>query len=167
MMDRRTVLAASLFGAAGAANAEAASAACAARDTTRQRYTAYISAFNARDIPGFTRHYAPDVQFMLGAKLISGRQGIVDWYEFAWKRIREHCTVRRLIIGEDGLAVELQTRFEALADWPDFPSGPLLSGDVLQRIGFVHYDLRGDKFNRVATALHRVIEQPARWGKSK
>jgi hypothetical protein len=167
MIDRRTALVAGLFGTAGVANGQVANAACPATDATRQHYMAYLSAFNAQDIPGFTQHYTSDVQFMLGAKLISGRQGIVDWYEFAWKRIREHCAVRRLIIGEDGLAVELQTRFEAFADWPDFPSGPLLKGDVRQRIGFVHYDLRGDKFSRVATALHRVIDPSAHWDADK
>jgi len=165
MLSRREAMASGVAGTIALAPVQAAHAACTQSDGLRERYLAYIAAFNAKRIPDFTSYYAPDVKFMLGAKLISGRQGIIDWYEFAWTRITEHCVVRRLIVGEDGLASELETTFTAIADWPDFPSGPLRKGDVLRRIGFGHYDVQAGYFSRVATALHRVIEAPAHWSK--
>jgi hypothetical protein len=132
----------------------------------RATYGRYIAAFNARDIPGFTQFYAPDVAFLLGPREMHGRQAIIDWYELAWARIEEHCEVRRFISDKSGVAAELETQFRAVADWPEFTAGPLLKGDVLRRIGFIHYDSSPTGFTRVATASHRVLEQPAHWSKS-
>jgi len=132
--------------------------------TGRASYESYIAAFNARQMDAFTRFYAQDVRMYLGARApIEGRQGIVAWYETAWRSIHEHCTVRRFIMDGSGVAAELETEFRAIADWPDFPSGPLLEGDRFVRIGFIHYDIQGGYFTRVATALHRILEQPERW----
>ncbi|MCW2370777.1 YybH family protein [Sphingobium sp. B11D3D] len=130
----------------------------------RADYAAYIAAFNRRDLPGFTKFYAPDICFLLGGRMeLTGRQAIIEWYEHAWARIEEHCLVRRIIMDDTGIAAELETSFRTIADWPDFTGGPLRTGDVLRRIGFIHYDLGPEGFTRVATAPHRVLEQPAHW----
>jgi len=131
----------------------------------RADYERYIAAFNARDIPGFTRFYAPDVVFLLGAREMRGRQAIIDWYDFAWKRVREKVALRRFIADASGVAVELETQFTAIADWPDFSAGPLRTGDVLRRIGFGHYDSGPAGFSRVATAPHKVLQAPTHWSK--
>lgn len=142
-----------------------ASAEAGAAAMRRADYERYVAAFNARDLPGFTRFYAPDVAFLLGAQAMHGRQATVDWYQLAWTRIREHIAVRRFIADPSGVAVELETQFTAVADWPDFSAGPLVAGDVLRRIGFIHYDSSPAGFTRVATALHRVVQRPASWDK--
>jgi len=130
----------------------------------RVAYSAYIAAFNRRDLAGFTKFYAPDVRFILGGRQeLVGRQAIIDWYEHAWMRLEEHCTIRRIILDGTGIAAELETSFRAIADWPDFTAGPLRVGDVLRRIGFIHYDIGAEGFTRVATAPHRVLEQPGHW----
>lgn len=130
----------------------------------RCTFDQYIAAFNARDMPGFTRFYDPDVSFQLGGRIqMDGRQAIIDWYTLAWQRIEEHCEVRRFISDASGVAVELETEFRAVADWPDFSAGPLLTGDVMRRIGFIHYDLGPNGFTRVATAPHKTLQQPDHW----
>jgi hypothetical protein len=160
-ITRRTILAGA--GIAGVAMlAEPANA--AGPLAADGRYEDYIAAFNARDVAGFTRFYAPDVRFSLGGRMtLDGRAAIIGWYGQAWRRIREHCTIRRVIRDETGLAAELETLFLAEADWLDFTAGPLRVGDRLRRIGFIHYDINDGFFTRVATAVHRVIEEPAHW----
>jgi hypothetical protein len=152
------------LGSAGVAIA-ARPASAAASVIDRATYESYIAAFNARDIPGFTKFYAPDATFLLGPMEMHGRQAIIDWYHLAWTRLQEHCTVRRFIADASGIAVELETQFTAIADWPDFSAGPLLKGDVLRRIGFAHYDNGPAGFSRVATAPHRVLQAPDHWPK--
>jgi hypothetical protein len=126
-------------------------------------YQRYIDAFNARQLDEFTSFYAPDVEFALGARTMRGRDAIIDWYRFAWQRITEHCHPRWRVIDDGHVAVELETTFTAIADWPDFSGGPLRTGDVVKRIGFGHYDVRDGQFTRVATALHRVVQAPSHW----
>lgn len=130
----------------------------------RSAFDEYINAFNAKDLPGFTRFYDPEVSFQLGGRIpIAGRQAIIDWYTVAWQRIEEHCEVRRFISDASGVAVELETEFRAVADWHDFSAGPLLTGDILRRIGFIHYDLGPNGFTRVATASHKTLQVPNHW----
>jgi hypothetical protein len=160
--SRRAAMAA-LAGSCVVAAAPARATVPAAVD--RATYEGYIAAFNARDIPGFTRFYATGATFLLGPMTMHGRQAIIDWYHLAWTRLHEHCTVRRFISDPGGVAVELETEFTAIADWPDFSAGPLREGDVLRRIGFAHYDNSPGGFTRVATALHRVVQAPAHWAK--
>jgi len=157
-------IAISTLSSAGVAMA-AAGRASAAAPVDRMGYDSYIAAFNARDIAGFTKFYAADARFLLGPMEMHGRQAIIDWYHFAWTRIEEHCAVRRFIADASGIAVELETTFTAIADWPDFSAGPLRKGDVLRRIGFAHYDNGPTGFTRVATALHRVLQAPDHWAK--
>lgn len=134
------------------------------RQIDRAAYLAYIQAFNARDMEGFTKFYAPDVKFILGGTMqLVGRPAIVEWYTHAWEKIEEHCEVRRIILDETGIATELETTFRAIADWPNFTAGPLKAGDTLRRIGFIHYDIGEGYFTRIATAPHRVLQRPEQW----
>jgi hypothetical protein len=152
-----------LTGAALAAPARAAPPRAAR--SGRVDYQRYINAFNAGRLEEFTAYYAPDVEFALGARTMRGRDAIIDWYRFAWQRITEHCHPRWMVADDRGIAVELETTFTAIADWPDFSAGPLRKGDVIKRIGFGHYDMHEGQFTRVATALHRVLEAPSHWAK--
>lgn len=166
MIGRRQAMAGGAALGASLAGAPGLAATPAGPMSGRASYDAYLAAFNARQIDTFTRFYADDVRMYLGGRApIEGRQGIIAWYDTAWRYIEEHCTLRRFIMDESGVAVELETEFRAIADWPDFPSGPFLTGDRLVRIGFGHYDLKDGYFSRVATALHRVVEQPSHWTK--
>lgn len=98
---------------------------------TRDDFETYIAAFNARDFAGFSRFYAPDVEFNLGdRKQIIGAQGIVDFYTGVFDHISEELEILDLIVAPDGAALHSRTTFTTIKDWPDFEIWPTVKGDV-------------------------------------
>ena len=98
---------------------------------TEDDFRAYIAAFNARDFAGFSKYYAPDVEFNLGdRKRIVGPQGIVDFYTQVFDHIAEELEVLDLIVAPDGAALHSRTTFTTIKDWPDFELWPTMTGDV-------------------------------------
>ena len=139
----------------------AAAATCPEPGIGEADYRAYLKAFNARDMDGFTRFYTDDVVFVLGERApMHGKAAIIDWYRKAWAKVREHTEVGDMISDHGGLAVELHTTFTAIEDWPDFSTRPLLKGQQVQRIGFAHYRIRDGRIAEVKTAPHRTVAAP-------
>ena len=98
---------------------------------TEDDFRTYLAAFNARDFAGFSRYYADDVEFNLGArKRIVGPQGIVDFYTGVFEHIAESLVVVDLIVAPDGAALHSRTTFTTIKDWPDFELWPTMKGDV-------------------------------------
>ena len=98
---------------------------------TEDDFRTYLAAFNARDFAGFSRYYADDVEFNLGArKRIVGPQGIVDFYTGVFEHIAESLEVVDLIVAPDGAALHSRTTFTTIKDWPDFELWPTMKGDV-------------------------------------
>ena len=98
---------------------------------TEDDFRTYIAAFNARDFAGFSKYYAPDVEFNLGdRKRIVGPQGIVDFYTQVFDHIAEELEVLDLIVAPDGVALHSRTTFTTIKDWPDFELWPTMTGDV-------------------------------------
>jgi len=98
---------------------------------TEDDFRTYLAAFNARDFPGFSKYYAHDVEFNLGArKRIVGPQGIVDFYTGVFEHIAESLEVVDLIVAPDGAALHSRTTFTTIKDWPDFELWPTMKGDV-------------------------------------
>jgi ketosteroid isomerase-like protein len=124
----------------------------------RATYQAYLDAFMAQDFDGFSKFYADDVVFSLsgGKKIIHGRQGIVDFYRNVFERIREELTVTWFSGDAQAVAVEVDTVFEALADWPDFMSKPMAKGERFRITSWAHYTLRDGKFTSI-----RSLRAPA------
>ena len=98
---------------------------------TEDDFRTYIAAFNARDFAGFSKYYADDVEFNLGArKRIVGPQGIVDFYTGVFDHIAEELEIVDLIVAPNGAALHSRTRFTTIKDWPDFELWPTMKGDV-------------------------------------
>jgi hypothetical protein len=98
---------------------------------TEDDFRTYLAAFNARDFAGFSKYYADDVEFNLGArKRIVGPQGIVDFYTGVFEHIAESLEVVDLIVAPDGAALHSRTTFTTIKDWPDFELWPTMKGDV-------------------------------------
>jgi hypothetical protein len=98
---------------------------------TEDDFRIYLAAFNARDFAGFSKYYADDVEFNLGArKRIVGPQGIVDFYTGVFEHIAESLEVVDLIVAPDGAALHSRTTFTTIKDWPDFELWPTMKGDV-------------------------------------
>lgn len=123
----------------------------------RAAYQDYLDAFMRQDFESFSKYYADDVVFSLsgGKKVIHGRQGIVDFYRTVFERIREELTVKWFAGGKDAVAVEVDTTFTALADWPDFISRPMKKGEQFHITSWAHYTLRDGKF-----AMIRSVRYP-------
>lgn len=124
---------------------------------TRDEFMVYIDKFNAND-PTFIEFYHPDVILELGASEIRGNQGIGDFYANVKKYIKEALEVTQYISDENGIAVELPTRFECINDWDDsFWGVPLKKGQVMRIVSFVHYVVEDRKFKYIKSARYRMI----------
>jgi hypothetical protein len=124
---------------------------------TREEYDDYVTRFNSNDM-SFIDYYHPDVVLELGATEIVGNTGIRDFYANVKKYIRETVTVNQFISDEGGVAVEIPTRFECIADWDDsFWGVPLKKGQVMEIISFGFYQVEDRKFRRVKAARYKMI----------
>lgn len=124
---------------------------------TREEYQVYLDLFNAND-PRFIEFYHPDVVLELGDTEIVSATGIRDFYANVKRYIKEEVTLNHYIADEGGIAVEIPTRFECIADWADsFWGRPLEKGMVLRIISFGFYEVVDRKFSRVKSARYKVV----------
>lgn len=122
---------------------------------TESDYRDYIAAFNRSDFAAFSRYYADDVEFHGRAGHFRGRDAVVGFYRDVHARLRERLQIQQLVMGEQDLVADMVTELEALEDWPDFPTGPILKGEVLRSQNFIWYELSGREFSRVRAAHYR------------
>jgi len=122
---------------------------------SEDEYRDYIAAFNRSDFDTFSRYYAPDVEFHGRAGHFVGRDAVVGFYRKVHARLRERVEVRQIILGEQEMVADAVTELHALEDWPDFPTGPLLRGEVRRSQNFLWYELSGREFTRVRAAHYR------------
>lgn len=122
-------------------------------------FLAYIECFNRDDFAGFSRFYADNVVLELGTKArLEGREAIIEFYRVVKARVRETLRVDNLILDDNGVAAELDTRFLALQDWPDFIAGPLRQGDTLHIVSLVHYRLADGLFSHIKSARYKTCD---------
>jgi len=114
-------------------------------------YRKYIDCFNAHDIPCFSNFYDDEVVFM-AAPLpgMIGRETIVNFYQGAWRHLREHLVIRSLDFENGRLHAMLQNTIDVLEDYPDFPVRPLQKGQHYTREGSIFYDLHAGRFIRIS-----------------
>lgn len=118
----------------------------------------YIAAFNRKDFAGFGKYYADDVRLDVGRFVRNGREEILDFYREVARTCDEKLTLQRIVMDEDGVGIELDTEFKALADNPDFVAGPLVPGQSIFITSFIFYTIRNDRFvdikaRRIADAV--------------
>jgi hypothetical protein len=131
---------------------------------TRERFDAYIDAFNRSD-PAYGDYYDPDVVLIIAGRTeLRGPQTIHDFYTQVKSQTRRTIQVNRFIGTPDRIAVELQSEFLALDDVPDFTAGAMRKGDRIFINTFVHYELKGGRFARIRSAVFRKVVTPAAQG---
>ena len=92
------------------------------RILTEDDYRNYIDAFNRDDYAGFGDYYQEDVVLTIaGKRELRGRQAIFVFYLTVKALTRRAIQVRRVIVGENQLAAEVESEFLALQDVPEFP----------------------------------------------
>jgi len=124
----------------------------------RRWFEVYLDAFNRADFDGFGAYYADDVAFHGQAATLHGRAAVLAFYRGVRARIDERVDLLSFIGGEKAVAAEIRTTLMPLADWPDFPTGPLLKGRQRQSINFAFYDIADGRFTRIRSARFRRIE---------
>jgi hypothetical protein len=127
---------------------------------SRERFLAYIDAFNRDDYSGFGDYYAEDVVLVIaGKRELRGRQTIFDFYKQVKSQTQRTIQVNRFIGTANRIAVELESEFLALEDLPDFTAGPMKKGGRIFINTFVIYDLAGGRFSRIRSAEFRKIDR--------
>ena len=136
---------------------------------TEADFRSYLAGFNRSDFDAFGDFYAPDVEFSGRAAQLRGRDDVVRFYRDVKSRVRETLTLHGIVIGAQAIVADLETELHALADWPDFPTGPLSRGETRRSQNFVWYDVAHDRFARIRSAHYRglraddVVAPPARF----
>lgn len=147
---------------ARATGADAAMPCSAKAAMSRERFMAYIDAFNRDDYSGFGDYYAEDVVLVIaGKRELRGRQAIFDFYKMVKSQTRRTIQVDKYIGTANRIAVELESEFLALEDLPDFSAGPMKKGGRIFINTFVIYDLVNGKFARIRSAEFRKIDRQA------
>ncbi len=127
---------------------------------SRERFQAYIDAFNRNDYSNFGDYYAEDVVLVIaGKRELRGRQAIFDFYKVVKAQTTRTIQVNRFIGTENRIATELESEFLALEDLPDFSAGPMKKGGRIFINTFVIYDLVGGRFSRIRSAEFRKIDR--------
>ena len=117
---------------------------CSQPALTNADFERYFSCFNARDYSCFTSFYSDDVVLSKGPKWpdLQGRKAIEDFYHDVDDHgLLEHAVVHRMAVGKTTAAVDLEARFKATRDWPDFGSRAVKQGDQWQLRGVLFYEI--------------------------
>jgi hypothetical protein len=118
----------------------------------------YIETFNSGDdramLDGF---WVDDLEVWSGrgnkaSLLASGKEGFLNFLNFAHDGIRELMRIQVLIQNENNMFAEIDMDFHASKDRPDYPFGPIKSGDFFTVKMFSLYFLRGDKIAKLKMA---------------
>ena len=142
----------------GAQQAPADASRCQAVSTggiSAADFQSYIAAFNRSDFDGFARFYAHDIEFHGQGGSFRGRDALVAFYRQVKSRVRETITVRSITQDESDLVADLVTELQAVADWPEFPTGALRAGEIRHSENFVWYQARNGEFTCVRSAHYR------------
>lgn len=106
-------------------------------------FHAYLAAFSAAEFERFPKFYTDDVRLELGSlPPITSRQGIIDFYQPMFTKVREHLTINHVEATHNTIALDAITRFTAIEDAPDFVVGALKKGDYIEGRVLVNYRLR-------------------------
>jgi hypothetical protein len=128
---------------------------------SRDRFSAYIEAFNRDDVAAYGDYYNEEVVLVIAGKTwLHGRQAIFDFYGAVKSQTRRTLQIKRFVATPGQLAVELESEFLALQDLPDFTAGPMKKGGRIFVNTFILYELDGGRFSRIRSAAFRKVQRP-------
>lgn len=121
-------------------------------------FARYIAAFNAGDFETACSYYVDGIRLTIGSgRELCGRDEIVQFYTGVRRVTRRTITILDCFASDTLLAAELESEFLAVADVPDFTSGPLRQGDRMYINSFVFYDLDRGRFSRIRSTVFRRV----------
>lgn len=132
----------------------------------------YVEVFNSGDDRAMVNGFWTDDLEVWSAQsgqarmLASDKESWLKFLDFAHDGVREIMRVQVLIQNEDNIFAEIDMDFHASKDRPDYPFGPLETGDFFTVKMFCLYFLRGDKIVKLKMASWApnagVTDPPAR-----
>ncbi|MEU9267131.1 nuclear transport factor 2 family protein [Streptomyces sp. NPDC048251] len=128
----------------------------------RRSFLDYTAAFSNGLIDRFTEFYNDDIELVLPSVTLRGKEEIADFYTKMFATVNETLTPHRIIADDRGLAVELTSRFTAVADAPDLVIGPLAEGESYEGHFFIHYTLRDGRISRIDAVRKAPLRGPFR-----
>ncbi|MWV28662.1 nuclear transport factor 2 family protein [Aurantiacibacter rhizosphaerae] len=133
-----------------------------AHPSQKAAYLAYTAAFSGADHNRFSAFYTDDVTLKLNTMpLIEGKQGIIDFYQPMFERVREHLTIHKLLADDEAIFVDSTSRFTAQVDAPDFVVAPLAKEEAVEVRVFVYYTLRDGLISSIRVARAGEVEMVA------
>jgi len=119
-----------------------------------ERFAGYIDTFNDRNYEKLVAFYSPDIRLMNGTgRELVGRDAIVDFYKKVNSVASRKIAICSCVSDGETLAAELKSTFTAVADAPDFPSGPMAKGDRLYINSFVFYEIAAGVYVKIRAAI--------------
>jgi len=123
-----------------------------------RRLHAYMAAFNSSDYAALRGYYADDVRLVIGnGTELRGPQAIIDFYRDVKTSTRRTIKILRTFTSRSGISAELESEFLAVADAPDFTSGPMRKGDRLYINSFVVYDVVDGRYSQIRSAVFKRV----------
>jgi len=122
------------------------------RDEIRTLFDAYFEDYNTGDYEmALNNHYTEDAVFENTRVEVRGRDNIIEWFTKSHALgYKEILTPVSMVIGEDGIAVELAQQFHALEDVPNHYVSTLQKGESIKTQGVAAvYRLRERKIASV------------------
>lgn len=116
-------------------------------------YQKYIQAFNSGDDARLVREYfTEDLLFQSGARVLRGREELLDFLNWAHDGIREIIRAQHVMQDDSHIFAEIDMDFHATRDRPDFVFGALKNGEYLTVKFLVLYYLRDGKVAQLKAA---------------
>ncbi len=117
----------------------------------------YIDAFNRDDFEGYGRYYAPAVRMNYnGRVLLEGHDAIRRFYARMHRRVKQSINILDAVCQSDVLFADIEGKFLALDDVPDFSIGPLARGEYMLSRSLARYDLKAGLIMSVTTARYAL-----------
>ena len=111
-------------------------------------FDAYFRHYNSGDFRmALNKHYTEDAVFENTRVKVVGRENIIEWFTRSHDLgYTETLSETNMLVGEDGIAVELEQEFHGLEDVPNHYVSPLRKGETIRTSGVAAlYRLRDDR----------------------
>ena len=115
----------------------------------KERMTAYYETYNQSVDEALTTFYTDDVVFEYQDLKLTGKQAVLEHFAGLQQAFKEIMVPKNILVDGDKAAVEVENKFEAKIDIPDFLGKSFKAGESFTGRFSGFYETRGDKICHV------------------
>lgn len=120
-------------------------------------FATYIDAFNRDDFEGYGRYYAPAVRMNYNGRVrLEGQDAIRRFYARVHRRVKQSINILDAVCGSDVPFADIEGKFLAPEDAPNFSIGPLAKGQYMPSRSLARCDLKAGLIMSVTTARYAL-----------